>query len=159
MIGISKLGGFQMLKALIVDDEEVQREGIIKHIPWADYQMVVVGGAVDGVEALRLAEIHFPDILITDVKMPRMDGLELAKRMKEIASRSFGKLPPGNQNGVIFPMQPGTLAPLILLNGSGCVKFPCQGQALFCADFQAEFYRSEERRVGKECRSRWSPYH
>lgn len=75
---------FRMLKVIIVDDERIQREGIMKHVSWQDYDMQVVGCAADGVEALELAETCRPDILITDVKMPRMNGIELAQKIKEL---------------------------------------------------------------------------
>lgn len=72
-----------MLKVLIVDDEKIQREGIHKHISWQKYDMRVIGCASDGFEALEIARQHRPDILITDVKMPKMDGLELSRKVRE----------------------------------------------------------------------------
>ena len=72
-----------MLKVIIADDEKIQREGILKHISWQDYDMCVVGCACDGVEALELSRVFEPDILITDIKMPRMNGLVLSQKIKE----------------------------------------------------------------------------
>ncbi|MCQ6562280.1 response regulator [Paenibacillus mendelii] len=71
-----------MLKVMIVDDEKRQREGLLKHIPWEDYGMQVVHCAANGVEALEAARDNWPDLVITDVKMPRMNGLELSKALK-----------------------------------------------------------------------------
>lgn len=73
-----------MLKVIIADDERIQREGILKHISWQDYNMYVAGTAADGIEALELVKLHDPDILITDVKMPKMNGLELSRKAKEL---------------------------------------------------------------------------
>lgn len=73
-----------MLKVIIADDERIQREGIAKHVDWSAYQMQVVGLAEDGVHALELMEETAVDLLITDIKMPRMHGLELAERAKQI---------------------------------------------------------------------------
>lgn len=76
--------GWHMLKVIIADDERIQREGMMEYINWDDYGMAVVGCAADGCEALELVRMHMPDILITDIKMPKMDGLELSKRAREI---------------------------------------------------------------------------
>lgn len=71
-----------MLKVIIADDERMQRAGIAKHVRWQDFGMTVSGLASDGVEALELIRTCTPDVLITDIKMPRMNGLELAKQAK-----------------------------------------------------------------------------
>ena len=92
-----------MLKTFLVEDEVVIREMIKKMIPWEQYGFELAGEASDGEMALPLILKSKPDLLITDIKMPFMDGLTLCKLVKK--------------------------------------------------------ERSEERRVGKECRSRWSPYH
>lgn len=73
-----------MLKVFIVDDEIIQREGLIKYVPWENYNMEIIGNASDGIEALEVISKLLPDILITDVKMPRMNGLELSRKAKEI---------------------------------------------------------------------------
>ena len=67
-----------MYTLLIVDDDEMTRNGLA-HLPvWKDYSIRVVGVCADGEEALRCIRAAPPDILFTDVKMPRMDGLTLA---------------------------------------------------------------------------------
>lgn len=72
-----------MIKLLIADDELHIRRGIAASVPWADHGVQVVGEAADGLEGLRLTEEHRPDVVITDVRMPRMDGLELAEKLRE----------------------------------------------------------------------------
>jgi two-component system response regulator YesN len=74
-----------MIKLLIVDDEELIREGLALTIDWARIGIEVEGTAEDGAEALALLE-HTPcDILLTDIRMPGMDGLELIRKVKEIS--------------------------------------------------------------------------
>lgn len=66
---------------MIVDDEEEIRLGIIKKIPWEEYGFKVICDAENGQEALEMAEKFRPDIVMTDIKMPFMDGLELGKEI------------------------------------------------------------------------------
>jgi two-component system response regulator YesN len=69
-------------KVLIVDDENFIRERLKGAIPWAEYGMQVVGLAEDGVRALELLEELKPDIIITDIRMPGMTGLEMIMAMQ-----------------------------------------------------------------------------
>lgn len=68
-----------MLKVFLVEDESVIREGLRDKIPWEQYGFSVVGDAADGEMALPLIRKTKPDVLITDIKMPFMDGLSLSK--------------------------------------------------------------------------------
>ncbi len=68
-----------MLKVFLVEDESVVREGLRDSIPWAQYGYEFSGDATDGEMALPQIRRIKPDILITDVKMPFMDGLALSK--------------------------------------------------------------------------------
>lgn len=70
------------LKVLILDDEFIIREGLCA-FPWESYGCEVVGSAEDGEEGLRLAQTLHPDILLSDIKMPEMDGLEVSEKVKE----------------------------------------------------------------------------
>ncbi|MEK0314024.1 response regulator transcription factor [Cohnella sp. 56] len=71
----------------IADDERIQREGIVRHVPWEQMGLVLAGTAPDGEEALRLMRDAPPDILVTDIKMPIMGGLELAKHARTLNPR------------------------------------------------------------------------
>lgn len=70
-----------MLKVLIVDDEEIIREGM-RTFPWQEHDCQIVGTAEDGEEAILLTRLHNPDIVISDIRMPGMDGLSLARQLK-----------------------------------------------------------------------------
>ena len=72
-----------MLKTFLVEDEVVVRETIRKMIPWEEYGFCLVGEAADGEMALPLIRKTRPDLLITDIKMPFMDGLTLARMLKK----------------------------------------------------------------------------
>ena len=72
-----------MLKTFLVEDEVVVRETIKRMIPWEQYGFELVGEASDGEMALPLILKENPDLLITDIKMPFMDGLTLCKMVKK----------------------------------------------------------------------------
>ena len=72
-----------MYKLLLVDDEEDVREGVFQEIDWNKCGFEVVGKAENGKEALDLVERMPPDVVVTDIKMPFMDGLKLSELVKE----------------------------------------------------------------------------
>jgi two-component system response regulator YesN len=73
-----------MLRLLIVDDEKTTRESLERYIPWTTLKVGAVCTARGGAEALAIAQATPPDILLTDVRMPRMDGLHLAQRFRDL---------------------------------------------------------------------------
>ncbi|MCI9294066.1 MAG: response regulator [Lawsonibacter sp.] len=72
-----------MLKVLVVEDEEMIRKGIVLAVDWAALDCVVVGEAANGAEALEAVDRLNPSLIITDLKMPQMDGLEMLRRLRE----------------------------------------------------------------------------
>lgn len=71
------------MKLLIVDDETLTRNGLINSLPWDDYGINEILQADDGLKGLELALKEQPEIVICDVRMPRMDGIKMANRIKE----------------------------------------------------------------------------
>lgn len=68
-----------MLKVFLVEDESIVREGLRDNIPWEQWGYQFVGEAGDGEMALPLIQQTKPDVLLTDIKMPFMDGLSLSR--------------------------------------------------------------------------------
>lgn len=69
---------------LLVDDEEDVIQIIMKKMDWESMGFQVAGYAHNGVEALEMAEELQPDVVMTDIKMPYMDGLTLSRKLKEL---------------------------------------------------------------------------
>ena len=72
-------GLIKMLKILFVDDDAVARRNMAQRIDWNDLGWDLVYTARDGVDALEYMKENRPDIIISDIKMPIMDGIEMAK--------------------------------------------------------------------------------
>ncbi len=69
-----------MLKILIAEDEDIIRKGLIFTIDWLSMDCVVVAEAADGEEGLQKIIENKPDVVITDIKMPRLDGIEMVRQ-------------------------------------------------------------------------------
>ncbi|HEX4811718.1 MAG TPA: response regulator transcription factor [Nonomuraea sp.] len=69
-----------MIRVLVADDQALVRAGV-RMLLQATGDMEVVAEAEDGAEAVRLAEHHLPDVVLMDLRMPRVDGLEAIKRV------------------------------------------------------------------------------
>ena len=72
-----------MVKVFLVEDEAIIRHGIRDNIDWASHGFEFAGEAGDGEYAYPLILKAQPDILVTDIKMPFMDGLELSRLVKK----------------------------------------------------------------------------
>ncbi|WP_028549834.1 response regulator [Paenibacillus sp. UNC451MF] len=71
-----------MWKLVIIDDDQIILRGLTGSIPWEQHGLEVVATAMDGEEGLEAVEKHRPHIVITDIRMPFMDGLELTESIK-----------------------------------------------------------------------------
>ncbi|HEY8500343.1 MAG TPA: response regulator, partial [Clostridia bacterium] len=71
-----------MFKVIIIDDEPIIRKGLKNIINWKQFGCTVCAEASDGEEGKHLIEVHHPDILITDIRMPEMDGLNMIRDVK-----------------------------------------------------------------------------
>lgn len=72
-----------MLKLMLVEDEINTREALASIIDWTSIGIVICGQAGNGKEALSLMEVSVPDIILTDIRMPVLDGLQLVKEIRQ----------------------------------------------------------------------------
>ncbi len=71
------------IKVILADDHDMVRQGIRRFLEEAG-DISVVAEAEDGAEAIRLTEAHRPDVVVLDIRMPKMTGVEAARRIKEL---------------------------------------------------------------------------
>ena len=69
-----------MHKVLIVEDEDIMRKGLMFMAKWQEVDCIVVGEAVNGQDGLEKIQKYQPDIVIVDINMPVMDGLEMLEK-------------------------------------------------------------------------------
>ena len=74
-----------MYKLIIVEDEEIIRKGLVNTIDWLSMGFIVIGEAEDGEEGLRLIRELEPELVITDIKMPFLNGLDMLDLAKNTA--------------------------------------------------------------------------
>jgi len=77
-----------MWKVLLVEDEVFVRESVKELIQWNELGFELIGEAGDGAEALGIIKREEPDLVLTDIVMPRMDGLELLKEARQAGSNA-----------------------------------------------------------------------
>ena len=119
---------------LVEDDKDLQRL-LKKALTDAGY---VVDSASDGEEGHFLGDTEPYDAVILDLGLPKMDGVRVLEKWRK----------------------DGRTMPVLILTARDRWSDKVAGFDAGADDYLAKpFYRSEERRVGKECRSRWSPYH
>lgn len=76
-----------MFKVVIADDEALILKNLQSIIPWSDLQCEVVGTARDGLKAFSICEYHGADLLLTDISMPGLSGLELLKKLETLPKK------------------------------------------------------------------------
>ncbi|KYH29457.1 response regulator transcription factor [Clostridium colicanis] len=72
-----------MIKVLVVDDEYFAREGMKRTVPWEKYGCTICGEAQDGREGIEEAKKHKPDLIITDISMPEVNGIDMVKEISK----------------------------------------------------------------------------
>ncbi len=69
---------------IVADDEDELREAVCTMVPWQEYGFKLLGSASNGLDALQMVEQYEPDLLLTDIRMPFISGIELARHVREI---------------------------------------------------------------------------
>ena len=81
-----------MIRVLMVDDEPLVRHGVAAGMDWASLGCEVVGEAQSGEEGLELARRLKPELIITDIRMPKMDGITMMNLLREEGKEQQGHL-------------------------------------------------------------------
>jgi NarL family two-component system response regulator LiaR len=120
---------------LIVDDHSLVRKGIRAYLDTQD-DLLVVGEAASGIDALQLVDEHAPDVVLMDLLMPEMDGVEATRLLKVKSPRSnVVVLTSHDQDEHIFPaIRAGALSYILKDIGpdelSGVVRKAARGEAV-----------------------------
>lgn len=77
-----------MLKVVVVDDEKLVRKGIVLEVDWTALDCMVVAEAENGEQGLETVLKYEPDLIITDIRMPRMDGIEMISKLRNEGCRA-----------------------------------------------------------------------
>ncbi len=77
-----------MFKVLIVDDEAIIRKGLKNVVNWKQFDCEICGEAADGLKGCEMIKEFLPDIIVTDIKMPEIDGLAMMREIKELVPDS-----------------------------------------------------------------------
>jgi len=77
-------GNNRTVTVILIDDIRSVVEGIAAELDWEQMGMTVCGKAFDGEEAMRMIERERPDVILTDIRMPKLDGLEVSRKAKEM---------------------------------------------------------------------------
>lgn len=140
-----------MLKVLVVEDEELIRQGIVLGTDWEQLNCTVVGQAANGLEGLEQTRALKPDLIITDIKMPKMDGIEMVRALREagchvkvIILTAYDSFPYaqsalrlGAVDYLLKPFHDGELEQAVLrLSGGGDSRDPMSG---FPKSFQSRY--------------------
>ena len=75
-------GNRGMYKVIVIDDETLVRRGIVMETDWQALDCMVVAEADNGIEGLEAIRKYHPDLLICDIRMPQMDGIEMLKQLR-----------------------------------------------------------------------------
>src|SRR3712207_2539849 len=167
-------------RVLVVEDDDEIAQVLQRSLRLDGYEVRIAG---DGESALDQAAAYHPDLVILDLGLPKLDGIEVARRLRAaddvpilmltardaVESRVEG-LDSGADDYLVKPFERQEL--LARLRALLRRRPPRGSASLTVGDLKlnpatreasrggrALELRSEERRVGKECRSRWSPYH
>src|SRR5215211_7729840 len=142
----------EKLTVLLADDHHLFREGL-RQLLENTGEITVVGEASNGEEAIRLARALDPRVILMDINMPVVDGIRATEAVTRFCPRT---------SVIVLTMfwEDDYAIQAVRAGAKGyLLKNARSDEVVRAVRLAAAGGRSEERRVGKECRSRWSPYH
>src|SRR5258707_2949964 len=125
------------IRVLCIDDHALVREGLAALIN-RQADMHVIAEATSGSDGIEQFRLHQPDVSLVDLRLPDISGIEVISRI--LGEKPYARV-------LVISSSEGDVDIHRALS-AGAMGYVLKGMP-----------RSEERRVGKECRSRWSPYH
>lgn len=140
------------IKVLIADDESIVRKGLMATVDWARFNMEVIADVPNGQKGWEAFTEHHPEVIITDIVMPEMNGIELAKRVK-LEAPSTKILLLSCHRDFEYAQQG------MQLGASGYLlktAFEDEQLEFFLRKFQEELMAKSEPVIGGEDRSRWN---
>ena len=144
------------IKVMVVDDSAVVRQ-VVANLLSADPDIEVIAAVADPILAIARMKQQWPDVIVLDIEMPRMDGITFLKKVMA------EKPTPVVICSTLVEAGAQTSMAALAAGAVAIIAKPKVGLKQFLEDASEDVVRSEERRVGKECvslcRSRWSPYH
>src|SRR5258708_4001867 len=149
-------------RILLADDHALIRQGLRVLLERQGFQ--IVGEASDGQEAVRSVEKMQPDVAILDISMPLLNGVDAARELKKSAPKTkVIVLTQHDEDQYVTESLRAGVRGYVMKSQAGddlvhAIREVCRG-SIYLSPNISRAVRSEERRVGKECRSRWSPYH
>src|SRR5256885_8199840 len=157
------LSASEQLRILVADDSAVSRKLLEHALEHEPYQVLF---AQNGAEALQIVSESRPQIVITDWMMPGLSGPDLCKKIRDEGNAEYTYIIVLTSSSELDRLVEGLAA-----GADDYLTKPFHAKELLARigvgkriigmhrEIQTKNRRSEERRVGKECRSRWSPYH
>ena len=95
----------EMIRAVVADDEKIIREGIAEWVDWNRLGICLVGCAKNGEEALAAVREQQADLLVTDIRMPGISGLELAEQLEAVLAKTGQQILKRRHSIVVPPVE------------------------------------------------------
>lgn len=140
------------MNLLIVDDEKLTREGLLNTIVWDELNIENVFLACDGIQGLEIVKKEHPQIVLTDVRMPRMDGIQMAEKIQQLSPETVVIFMSGYsdkeylKSAIRLKAVDYVEKPISTEEVSNAVRKAIETVELLCRTRQSESYAKQEKR-------------